>query len=109
MGISKKAIVVLVPSLMFGIGAPAWSGTTDPAAPIDAQVMPVSPRNNTLFNMISSILTATDTSPRQPKAECKASHLYTQHDVVGDPDACLMGRYTAGVGATSIGSVPSVP
>jgi len=42
MGISKKAVVVLVPSLLFGIGAPAWSGTAEQAAPIDAQVMPAS-------------------------------------------------------------------
>jgi hypothetical protein len=108
MGISKKAVVVLVPSLLFGIGAPAWSGTSEQAGPIDAQVMPANPSNNTLLNMISSILTATDTSPRQAKDQCKASQLYSQHDVVGDPEACFEGHYTLGMGSTTAAAV-SVP
>jgi hypothetical protein len=103
MGMSKKAIVVLVPSLLFGIGAPAWSGTAEQAAPINAQVMPASPNGNTLLGMISSVLTDTDTSPRQPKGQCKASQLYSQHDVVGDPEACFMGQYTIGGGSTAAG------
>jgi hypothetical protein len=106
MGMSKKAVVLLIPSLLFGIGAPAWSGTAKQAAPTNAQVMPASPNNNTLLGMLSSVLTGTDPDPRQPKSQCKASHLYSQHDVVGDPEACIMGRYTIGNGSTAVGSVP---
>jgi hypothetical protein len=106
MSMSKKAVVLLVPSLLLGIGAPAWSGTAEQAAPIDAQVMPANPEGNTLLNMIGSILTATDTSPRQTKDQCKPSQLYSQHDVVGDPEACFEGRYTLGTGATSAVSIP---
>jgi hypothetical protein len=106
MGTSKKAIVVLIPSLLFGIGAPAWAGTAEQAAPIDAQVMPAGPNGNSLLGMINSVLTGTDPSPRQAKEQCKASHLYSQHDVVGDPEACIIGRYTVGSGSTSATSVP---
>ncbi len=106
MGMSKKAIVVLVPSLLFGIGAPAWSGTAEQTAPIDAQVMPVNPEGNTLLGMISSVLTGTDTSPRQPKGRCKGSQLYSQHNIVGDPESCIMGQYTVGGGSTSAAGVP---
>ena len=106
MGISKKAVVVLVPSLLFGIGAPAWSGTAEQAAPIDAQVMPASPQGSTMLGLISSILTATDTGRRPAKDQCGPSQLYSQHDVVGDPEACFMGRYTLGTGSTSAVSVP---
>jgi len=107
MGMSKKTVLVLVPGLLFGIGAPAWSGTAEQAAPINAQVMPASPKGNTLLGLLNSILTGTDPSPRQSKSECKASHLYSQHDVVGDPEGCFMGRYTIGNGSmASVGSVP---
>src|SRR6516165_7165291 len=103
MGMSKKAIVVLVPSLLFGIGAPAWSGTAEQAAPVDAQVMPANSSGNTLLVMLSSILTHTDPGPRQPKSQCKASYVYSQHEVVGDPETCFMGRYTIGRRATVTG------
>ena len=105
MGISKKAIVVLVPSLLFGIGAPAWSGSAEQAAPAEVQMAPANPYGNTLLGMMSSVLTATDPSPRQPKNQCKAGQLYSQHDVVGDPEACIKGQYTIGNGATT----PGVP
>jgi hypothetical protein len=106
MGMSKKAIVVLVPSLLFGIGAPAWSGTAEHAAPADARIVPANPYGNTLLGMLSSIFTGTDPGPRQSKGQCKASHLYSQHDVVGDPDACFMNRYTLGNGSGMATSVP---
>lgn len=103
MGMAKKAIVVLVPSLLFGITAPAWSGTAEQAAPIDAQVMPANSNSNTLLGMLNSVLTRTDPGPRQPKDQCKASHLYSWHDVVGDPDACFMGRLAIGHGTMAAG------
>jgi hypothetical protein len=56
--------------------------------------------------MLNSVLTATDLGPRQPKSKCGASHLYSQHDVVGDPEACIKGRYAIGNGSTAVGSVP---
>jgi hypothetical protein len=103
MGMSKTAVVVLVPSLMFGIGAPAWSGTAEQAAPTQARVMAASPNGNTLLGMLTSVLTDTDTSPRQTKDHCKPSQLYSQHDVVGDPEACFISRYTLGNGSTAVG------
>ena len=104
MSISKKAIVVLVPSLLFGIGAPAWSGTAEQAAPASAQVMPANPRGNTLLGMLNSVLTDTNTTPRVQNDRCKAGHLYSQHDVVGDPEACFMGHYSFGSGTTASGA-----
>jgi len=100
MRISKKAVVILVPSLLFGLGGPAWSASPDQAAPINAQVVPASPNGNSLLDMLNPILTNTDPSPRQPKQNCKAPQMYSQHDVVGDPESCFMGRYGLGSGST---------
>lgn len=105
MRMSKAAVVLLIPSLWFGIGAPAWSGTAEQAAP-RAQATSAAIADNSLLGMFNSVLTGTDPDPRQPKSKCRASHLYSQHDVVGDPDACIKGRYTIGNGSAAIGSVP---
>ncbi len=94
----RKAIVVLVPTLIFGLGAPAWSGTDAKEAPIDAEVLPSSSNVNTLLGLLSSVLTSTDPNPRLATGECKPSQLYSQHDVVGDPEACFRGRYNFGTG-----------
>jgi len=77
------------PSLWFGFGAPAWSGPADQAAPAKAQVMPANSNGTNLLGMLNWVLTATDPEPRQPKSQCKASHMYFQHDVVGDPKTCI--------------------
>jgi hypothetical protein len=96
----------LISSLLVGIGAPAWAGTAKQAAPVNAQVMPANPNGNTLLGMLNGVLTRTDSVPRQPKSHCKASQLYSQHDVVGDPEACIMGSYTLGTEATVVTGVP---
>jgi len=92
MGTSKKAVVLLISSLWFGFGAPAWSGSADQAAPTSAQVMPANSNGTNLLGVSNWVLTATDPEPRQPKSQCKASHMYSQHDVVGDPETCIRGR-----------------
>jgi hypothetical protein len=106
MGMSKKAVVLLIPSLWFGFGAPAWSGAADQAAPASVQVVPANANGNNLLGMSNWVLTGTDPEPRQPKSQCKASHLYSQHDVVGDPEACIRGRYTIGNGSTAAVTAP---
>src|ERR1700752_710801 len=33
-----------------------------------------------------------------PRVNCRAGHLYSQHDVVGDPDSCIKGMANFGTG-----------
>ena len=35
-----------------------------------------------------------EAAPHRDQMNCKAGHLYSQHDIVGDPQACIMGRVT---------------
>jgi hypothetical protein len=105
MHVSKKALVILVPSLMFGLGALAWSASSD-QLPIDAQVVPAGPNSNSLLYVLKPVATS-DSTPHQPKQNCRAPQMYSQHDVVGDPEGCFMGRYTIGGG--SVGAAVSVP
>jgi hypothetical protein len=41
----------------------------------------------------------TESAKHEAKAPCKAPYLYSQHDVVGDPEACFMGQATFGTRA----------
>jgi hypothetical protein len=92
-------MVILVPSLLFAISAPAWSANSDEAASHSAQVTSANPYRNSLLGMLSSVLTDSDPSPRQPQGNCKASQLYSQHDVVGDHEACFQGHYNVETGS----------
>jgi hypothetical protein len=48
MHISTKAVVILIPSLLFGLAAPAWSASSDYAASISAQGVRANPESNSL-------------------------------------------------------------
>jgi hypothetical protein len=108
MRISTKAVVILMPSLLFGLGAPAWSASSDYAASISAQGVRANPESNSLLSLLTPVLTATKSAPGQLGQSCEASHMYSQHDVVGDPESCVMGHYGVSIGQNFV--VPaSVP
>jgi hypothetical protein len=105
MGIRKTATALLGFGLLLGVYTPAWSAeSTTPAA--SAQTAQTSPYGNSLMGMLNSVLTGTTTDPRQPEKHCQPGHLYSQHDVVGDPETCIMGRYTVPGGGTAPIGVP---
>jgi hypothetical protein len=89
--------------LLGGASAPAWSATANVLAPIDAEVMPatiaVPP---SLVGFLKPI--TTDTDLHQQRTNCKSPQLYSQHDVVGDPEACIMGQFNLPGGFTAGGA-----
>ncbi len=105
---SKKLAVIVIPSLSFGLGAPAWSASSDHAAPVNAQMVRANPESSSLLDLLSPVLTGTDPAPRQLVQNCKAPQMYSQHDVVGDPESCFMGHYGVGFGQNFI-APPSMP
>jgi hypothetical protein len=101
MHFSKKAVVILAPSLLFGVGTRAWSASSDQAAPINAQVVPANTNVTNLLNLLRPVLTNANPTPAEPRQNCTPSQMYSQHDVVGDPESCLMGHYYGvGIGQT---------
>ena len=96
MGIMRTA--VLMSGLAIGIAmVPVKPATAEQAAPIDAQVEPAATANRPLLGVLRSV--RPDNGLREEKRPCAAPHLYSQHDVVGDPDACIMGQMNLGTGA----------
>jgi hypothetical protein len=98
MNIFKTTAVALMSSLLIGAASmPAWSATGATPAPIGADVMLAK-------NVMESPVAArswldpspVDSTPHQNPSKCKAGHAYSQHDTVGDPQACIMGILTIG-------------
>lgn len=89
---------VLMSGLAIGIAmVPVKSARAEQAAPIDAQVEPVATANQPMLGILRSV--PADNGLKEEKNPCQAPHLYSQHDVVGDPEACFMGKATFGSGA----------
>ena len=49
MRVSKKEVVISMPSMAFGLGVPAWSASSGQAVPINLQVVPASPGGSSLL------------------------------------------------------------
>jgi hypothetical protein len=104
MNIVKTTAVALMSSLLIGAACmPAWSATGADPAPINADVM--------LAKNVTGSLPASrswlnpspvPTAPRQDQTNCKAGHVYSQHDIVGDPQACIMGTLTIGGSSAAV-------
>lgn len=81
--------------------------TPEPVRPIAAQAP-----ENVSKHQLGPWVTAAEfpRSNRRPDTVCKPGHMYSEHDVIGDPQACIMGRFAAygAMGVSNVGSI-SVP
>src|ERR1700757_1601691 len=97
MNIVKTTAVALMSSFLIGAACmPAWSAANSPAAPTaPAEVMPANTAAPSLLAIRVLFGPSVDEpAPHRDQMNCKAGHLYSQHDIVGDPQACIMGRLT---------------
>jgi hypothetical protein len=106
MNIVKTTAVVLMSGLLIGAACmPAWSAANNPAArsaannpaapTASAEVMPANTAAPSLLAIRVLFGPSVDEpAPHKDQMNCKAGHLYSQHDIVGDPQACIMGRLT---------------
>jgi hypothetical protein len=104
MGTLKKTVAIALSGLLLGgATAPAWSASANALAPINAEVMPAT---NAVEPSLVSFLKpiTTDTELHQQRTNCKAPQLYSQHDVIGDPEACIMGQFNLPGGFTASGA-----
>jgi hypothetical protein len=92
MKILKTTTVALISGLlMSGAGVPAWSATAVGQGSTVAQAS----STNTAVQSATSILSSPE-FPRvrsRPNAmnNCRPGHMYSAHDIVGDPQTCIMG------------------
>ena len=102
----KRTVAAALAGVLIGVAsAPAWSaasaisaGSNQPAAAA-AQGGSAASGYRSPLGFLGSVMT--DVVPHDPPRTCKPSQLYSQHDVVGDPESCFMGRFTIPGGAAA--------
>jgi hypothetical protein len=102
MKIVKRAAAVVMSSLLMSASVSTWAAMPagNMAAPGHAEV--IAAANGPLSATKSSL----EPSPalqaaRQVRGNCRASHIYGAHDVVGDPNTCIINMLTIGHSAAA--------
>jgi len=87
---SKRTAILLMSGLLLGTAsARVWAADGKAAAPVSVTV--AAPGDRSLLGILTPLLT--DPATHEAQKECKPDQLYSQHDVVGDPEACFRGRF----------------
>jgi hypothetical protein len=102
MDIRKRTTVLVFVSLLAGICPPAWTADSKSTAP-DAAGTVSNPQSNSILSILKPVFTDTASVVHPGGKPCKTSQVYSQHDVVGDPETCIISRVTVGGGATATG------
>lgn len=86
----RLAASAMAATLMFGTYAPAWAGPSQ-SVTVSPQIA-VAPANDegSLSGIFGSIVT--DRVAHAPAKQCRPGSMYSQHDVVGDPESCFINR-----------------
>jgi hypothetical protein len=95
MNIRHRTTVFLSLGLLLGLSSPVWSADSGKAI-VNAKVVSIDPPGNSLLALLKPVPTGTATDARTPDNQCTPSHIYSQHDVVGDRETCEMSRHTFG-------------
>jgi hypothetical protein len=100
MKLTMRVTAVVTSVVLMGASVPGWAGmpVNDMAAAGPAVVIT---QANGPISVPASLLepSAALQAARQDPDNCKAGHVYSQHDIVGDPQACIKGLFTVGGGA----------
>ena len=108
MNILRTTVAVLVAGTLAGSAClPIRAMAADQqTAPIGAEeVEPVSSGSLLSLPLQLNLVGATQHDVPANHTNCRAGHLYSQHDVVGDPESCIKGMANFGTGggmATSV-------
>ena len=110
MGTFKRTVAAAISGLLIGAAsAPAWSADQTTSTVVngrpalaDAGQTSTGVGYRSPLSFLGSAIT--EAVPHEQPKTCTHSGLYSQHDVVGDPESCFLGRVTI-PGGTSAGSV----
>ena len=104
MSILKTTAVMLVSGLLIGAARPAWSASAQqsqqPSTPSAAtQTSNESPAVLSILGMIIPQV-------EHEVSQCKTALVYSQHDVVGDPQSCFANVVDVSGAGTAVISAP---
>jgi hypothetical protein len=102
------AAAVISSFLMGGACIPAWSAPTNQGLTVAQATIPKTTVGSAITVLGSPEFPWFDSRPDAEK-NCKAGHMYSAHDIVGDPQACIMGSVSGFGGVRStVGGVPAL-
>jgi hypothetical protein len=107
MSILKTTAAMLVSGLLIGAAGPAWSASAQQSQQLStpsaaAQTSNDSPLVLSILGMIIPQVEHELPPDVHPQPTCKAGQLYSQHDVVGDPQSCFVNAVDAPSGAAGV-------
>jgi hypothetical protein len=98
--VRTTAAAVISSFLISGACLPAWSAATSQGVTVAQATVP-EPTIESATSVLGSPEFARLNSRAEPENNCKPGHMYSAHDIVGDPQACIMQ------GISGIGGVRS--
>ncbi len=105
MTISNKVTSgVLSGFLLMAACVPALAGPGNQRATVSTQSTTAANRDQAILGFLESI-TPASVQPRVQR--CKPETLYSQHDVIGDPDACFLNHFDVRAGGVNQGAAPT--
>jgi hypothetical protein len=88
MNIFKVTAAAVISSLVIGT-APAWSKTVD-SRPVLATTQVTSSKTFAPSGAVERSWLEPSAANTRPKASRNCKLMYSQHDVIGDPESCIM-------------------
>jgi hypothetical protein len=106
MNISNKLVTGVIGGfLLVTACVPAWAGPVNQATAPSTQSAAASNGDQAILGFLDSITLA----PAQPRTKrCKPETLYSQHDVIGDPEACFGNHFDVRAGGANQGVAPTL-
>jgi hypothetical protein len=96
MKISKRTALALISGLLIGSAFVPPRAALAKDSVVVAEATPIKSVAPSLFGVLSSVIEPSAVESRQGKTNCEVLHLYSPHDVVGDPQTCIMNRVVFG-------------
>jgi hypothetical protein len=104
MTVSTKVAAIVVGGLLLAYG-PARAQSTQAAAPATASAGAVT-NGQSVLGFIAPLLNSS--VEHKAAKNCKPDSLYSQHSVVGDPNACFVGKLDVRQSASIVPSAPTL-
>ena len=96
MNIVKTTAAALISSVLIGAASmPAWASSAT-QQPINKVLLTKSVAGPLLAARSWFDPSPVDAAPRQDATNCKAGNIYSEHDIVGDQQSCIVNRLTIG-------------
>jgi hypothetical protein len=106
--VRTTAAAVISGLLISGASMAAWSAPANQELTVAQATVPQTGTESAISVLGSPKFARPDSGPSAQR-NCKPGHMYSAHDIVGDPRACIMGSVSGVDGVRStVGGIPAL-